>query len=345
MQRWYNWLVEMKKKGEEKKIQEEHQKLVSRMIASAEGTTGLLHKITKPTAWRGGVQILEEEQEDTKPLARWEEKRKEWAKHWQCGTEMQDLKDKPWRNVDLKQLEEDMPRIMEKEFQKAAGSYKAKTGVGCDGFHPKVPLDLTKETIRELVEFMEKVEQCGRWPQQACTTMFFLIPKNVTSKRPIALMPTMIRWWQALRAPEVTKWQHVEWDATGGRNGGAERTVWVTLLEVEKSKYHAGERDQGAIALVLDLAKAFERWAWATHFNFLRKILRVLCGYFEHQRRVQFESCVAEPFQTITAILPGSRWSFLLLCIVLQDALCEVIQIDTASETECFCGRHHSLRE
>ena len=55
-----------------------------------------------------------------------------------------------------------------------------------------------------------------------------------------------------------------------------------------------------AVALVLDLAKAFERvsllvvWAWATHFCFPRKILRVLCGHFENQRRVQLEGCVAE---------------------------------------------------
>ena len=66
------------------------------------------------------------------------------------------------------------------------------------------------------------------------------------------------------------------------------------------------------MALVLDLAKAFERvsllvvWAWAT---FPRKILRVLCGYFQHQRRVQFEGCAAEPLTTITAILPGSKRS------------------------------------
>ena len=31
--------------------------------------------------------------------------------------------------------------------------------------------------------------------------------KNVTSERPIALMPTLIRWWEAMRAPEVAKWQ------------------------------------------------------------------------------------------------------------------------------------------
>ena len=37
-----------------------------------------------------------------------------------------------------------------------------------------------------------------KWPQQAFTTMFFVIPKNVTSERPIALMPTLIRWCEAL---------------------------------------------------------------------------------------------------------------------------------------------------
>ena len=90
------------------------------------------------------------------------------------------------------------------------------------------------------MEFLVKVEQSGKWPQQACTTMFFLIQNNVTSERPIALMPTLLRWWEALRAQEVVKWQQkyrVDWDATDGRNGGAQRTVWEILLEMERFKY------------------------------------------------------------------------------------------------------------
>ena len=83
--------------------------------------------------------------------------------------------------------------------------------------------------------------------------------------------------------------------------------LWEILLEMERFSGKAKEEDQGAVALVLDLAKAFERvslpvvWAWAAHFSFPR-ILRVLCGYFEHQRRVQFEGCAAEPLTTITAM-------------------------------------------
>ena len=149
-------------------------------------------------------------------------------------------------------------------------------------------------------------------------------------------MPTLIHWWEALRAPEVAKWQQkdrVDWDATDGRNGGAQPTVWEIWMEMERLNGKAEAEEQGAVALVLDLAKAFERvslllvWAWPTYFSFPRKILRVLCEYFEHQRRVQFGGCAAEPLTTITAILPGYKWSCLLLRTVLQDALSEVTKI------------------
>ena len=87
------------------------------------------------------------------------------------------------------------------------------------------------------MEFLEKVERSGRSPQQACTTTFFLIPKNVTSEGPNTLMPTLIRCWEALRASEVAKWQQknrVDWDATDDRNGGAQRSVWEVLMEMER---------------------------------------------------------------------------------------------------------------
>ena len=97
-------------------------------------------------------------------------------------------------------------------------------------------------------------------------------------------MPTLIRWWEVFRAPEVAKLQQkhrVDWDATDGRNGGAQRTVWETLMEMERFNGKAKEEDIGAVAFVLDLANALERvdlpvvWVWATHFSFPRKILQI----------------------------------------------------------------------
>ena len=75
-----------------------HQRKVEKMIKNAKGSAGLLHKITKPTIWRRGAQILEKEEEDAKLLERCEAKRKEWSKHWQRDEEIQNLQDKPWRN-------------------------------------------------------------------------------------------------------------------------------------------------------------------------------------------------------------------------------------------------------
>ena len=129
-----------------------------------------------------------------------------------------------------------------------------------------------------------------------------------------------------------------------GRNGGAQQKFWEILMEMERFEYRGGEEDLGAVALVLDLATAFERVshlvvrAWATYFSFPRKILRVLCGYFEHQRRVQFEGCAQSPFTTIAAILPGSKWSCLQLRIVLQDALSDVTKIYPPLKLRVFVG-------
>ena len=80
------------------------------MIKSAEGSAGLLHDITKPTAWRGGAQILKREEEGSRLLDRCEAKRKEWARHWQCDESLQNLEDKLWKNEELTKLEETLPR-------------------------------------------------------------------------------------------------------------------------------------------------------------------------------------------------------------------------------------------
>ena len=49
----------------------------------------------------------------------------------------------------MKKYEEALPRLKESDLENVSRLNKAKTGVGRDGFHPKVPLDLTKESRGE----------------------------------------------------------------------------------------------------------------------------------------------------------------------------------------------------
>ena len=172
-------------------------------------------------------------------------------------------------------------------------------------------------------------------------------PKNVTSERPIALVPTLIRWWEALRAPEVAKWQQkyrVDWDATDGRNGGAQRTVWEVLMEMERLEWKGKSTRSRSCGLGprpgegIRASQPSSGLGLGDAFQLSRKMLRVLCGYFEHQRRVPFEGCAAEPLTTITAILPGSKWCCSHLRIVLQDALSEVTKIYLSLKLRVFMG-------
>ena len=43
------------------------------------------------------------------------------------------------------------------------------------------------------------------------------------------------------------------------------------------------------------------------HFGFPKRVLRVLCGYFAHDRRVPLDTNVSDPMSTIMAILPCSK--------------------------------------
>ena len=101
------------------------------MIKSAEGSAGLLHKITKPTPWRTGDLGRRRKKEVL--LDRCEVTRREWSTHWQCDEDVQNMQDIHWRNEELRRCEEALPRLLEGDLERASRMYKSKTGVGWDG--------------------------------------------------------------------------------------------------------------------------------------------------------------------------------------------------------------------
>ena len=104
MQKWYFWLEAKKKKDEKRKMEKFHQQRMNQMIKSAESSVGLLHKITKPAAWRGGTQILKKEEKDVRLLDSCEAQRKEWVKHWHRNESVQNVEAKSWKTEDLKKV-------------------------------------------------------------------------------------------------------------------------------------------------------------------------------------------------------------------------------------------------
>ena len=143
------------------------------MVKSAEGSAGLLHDITKPTAWRREARILRKEEEGVRLLDRCEAKEKEWAKHWQCDEGAQNMDDKPWKNEELKKLEEALPSLKECDLEKASRLKKGQNRSGIRSMASTQKSQWTRQEKRAEKELLEKVELSGKWPQQACTTEEF----------------------------------------------------------------------------------------------------------------------------------------------------------------------------
>ena len=70
---------------------------------------------------------MENEEEYARLLDCCETTRKEWAKHWQCDEEVQDVEEKPWKNEELRSAEEALPRLKECHLEEVSRLYKAKT--------------------------------------------------------------------------------------------------------------------------------------------------------------------------------------------------------------------------
>ena len=72
--------------------------------------------------------------------------------------------------------------------------------------------------------------------------------------------------------------------AIDGRDGGAERIAWETLIVMKSCLLQGARNESGAITQVLSLVKTFEQVSLSVAlYNFTRLILRMLCEYLDHQ--------------------------------------------------------------
>ena len=134
-------------------------------------------------------------------------------------------------------------------------------------------------------------------------------------RRPLVLLPSLIRLWEAARHSVLDRWQRStakEWDATR-MVGGAEEAAWEALIMHEAGDGGAGGAEVAGASVVMDLVKAFETvslktaWQWCIHWGMNPTVLAVVFNYFSFQRRVLVDGCASRPVATVTAIPAGSK--------------------------------------
>ena len=166
------------------------------------------------------------------------------------------------------------------------------------------------------MEFLEKKERCGRSPPQACNTMLFLIPKNVTSEQPIALLPTLVRWWEGLRAPDVMRWRGTH--LTGEiKERSALCGRLCSICKDSRTVQAKKTKDRKRLAEALERFGLPVAWAWATHFNFTRKSCECCAGTSSIRGTSSAKNASrsrSKPSRPFSFVRNGAACSFMQCC-------------------------------
>ena len=164
---------------------------------------GALHRFTKRPPVVACASIIREGCRTTAPQrlveAECEASRKVWFK-------FEDTARAPWRGAQLHKCEP-LPAITGECIAKVARTYKEKTGLGCDGFHPRLFGWLSADLLSALAVLLTAIEGIGFWPAQIQGILVPLIPKADGGRRPIGLLAAIVRVWERIRKPVVATWR------------------------------------------------------------------------------------------------------------------------------------------
>ena len=228
----------------------------------------------------------------------------------------------PWRKGEVQST---MPLISAADVLKAASTFPKGTSIGCDAIPLAVLADLSEPLRDAIARLLNHLEREGSWPAEVSTALVHLIPKPSGGRRPIGVLPTLVRIWERIRKREVQKWagatrRHYDW-ATQGRS--AEAAAWNQSLFDEAA---AADGLQTA-TVFLDLAKAFETirlelvWQAGIQFGFPLDLLRLSLEAFAFERRLTYQSAISAPTNTLSAVLAGGGLAQVSMLLVLMRPL------------------------
>ena len=240
----------------------------------------------------------------------------EWQKVW---TRLKHVTTAPWRTEAIGDTQ--LPPITASDVLNAAQTFKTTTSVGCDVMPPRTFAWLSAPLRAAVADLLNLAEETGTWPSAVATALVHLIPKPDGGRRPIGILPSIVRIWERCRKTHVQRWMRenkrdFDW-ATQGRS--AEMAAWHQSIMDEA----ATAQGLTSATMFLDLAKAFENvrlqdvWNAGRRLGFPLRILRLALEAFAFARRLSYHKAVTDPVLTLSAILVGGGFAQVAVLLVM----------------------------
>ena len=215
-------------------------------------------------------------------------------------------------------------------LRKAALTFPTSTGTGADNLAPRALSRLDDEDLQMLADILNAMELNGQWARSLMMVIIVLIPKSDGGRRPIGLMPTVIRLWMRARSIEARKWEAANKrdSVYGGCGMGAQRAAWQATYQAEKAKLDG----EGYVQSLLDLVKAFET---VKHHHLVQAaqrhgwnpwLLRMSLAAYRAARVIDVDGVVSRSITAVDGITAGSGFAtteLRVLLLTLVDATYE----------------------
>ncbi|CAK0894743.1 unnamed protein product [Prorocentrum cordatum] len=232
------------------------------------------------------------------------------------------------------------PPITPKEVLDASDKFRAKTGLGESGWHPRLWKQGGVQGAARVASVLNAVEAGSPWPEPQSTILFYLLAKPAGGYRNLGLIPELARLWETIRFPFARRWEEAnrrayDWAAKGR---SSERAAWAQALFCEAT---VAEGLEYAVTY-FDLVKCFE---YVTHELVWKVVLRI----YAMVRRIVLDGCYARGRRWARGIVAGRRFAPLCLKMVLYMELDGVVEAfpwaDTCLFFDDLAMATHGVRE
>ncbi len=218
-----------------------------------------------------------------------------------------------------------LPRLGAQDVQAAGRTFKKRTKLGIDDFHPRWVRYLTDQLNEDLAKLVYAFEFWSHVPKVIDQVLMAMIAKAGGGVRGIGLIAGLLRLWARMRRPVIRRWEleHKRdyiWSAAGKP---ADRAVWANAAASEAAVY----KKASSVSILMDIKKCFDHVphdvliAEATSQKFPPQILYMALAIFRLERVITLGGAYADAIQPTRSILAGEGNATAALRALMLSAL------------------------
>ncbi len=204
---------------------------------------------------------------------------------------------------------EELPLLTPQQLRDAASTFKRRTAITYDGFHPRSLGNLSDGSLLALSFILQAVEVSGRWPRQLRLVVTALLAKPKGGYRPIGILPAAYRLWAKTRRAWADRWEeeHARPYLSSAKGNGSLDTLWRMAARQEAG---TAEGDQAAV-VAEDLAAFFETvsrdrlMAEAAALGYPPALLRGALAAYSSARMLTLHGRVAREVHPTVGVIAG----------------------------------------